>query len=159
MHHLYKENKLSIRPLCHFELDPSSFFSLDSCFWTMYKESSVVSGKWYEILLSVVLFFISVKGSCINLIVAIISCPGVFSEQFMPPRGAKPQLESLMQISWLNVQPANMPFFFQCKAYHLTKCSPINIKKRIMKKGKLISWEVFSWLIHQIPPTNQPENV
>ena len=104
-------------------------------------------------------FFISVKGSCINLIVAIISCPGVFSEQFMPPRGAKPQLESLMQISWLNVQPANMPFFFQCKAYHLTKCSPINIKKRIMKKGKLISWEVFSWLIHQIPPTNQPENV
>ena len=45
MHHFYKENKLSVLPLCHFELDPSSFFSLDSCFWTMYKESSVVSGK------------------------------------------------------------------------------------------------------------------
>lgn len=105
-------------------------------------------------------FFISVKGSCINLIVIIISCPGVFSEQFMPPRGAKPQLESLMQISWLNVQPANMHFFFfQCKACHLTKCSPINIKRQTMKKGKLISWEVFSWLIHKIPPTNQPENV
>lgn len=159
MHHLYKENKLSIQPPMSFRIRPIKFLFLGLLFLDNVQRKQCCIWKMIWNIIVSRAFFISVKGSCINLIVAIISCPGVFSEQFMPPRGAKPQLESLMQISWLNVQPANMHFFFQCKACHLTKCSPSNIKKQIMKKGKLISWEVFSWLTHQIPPTNQPENV
>ena len=48
-------------------------------------------------------FFISVEGSFNNLFVAIIGCPGVFSERLMPPRGVKPWLELLIEISWLHI--------------------------------------------------------
>ena len=51
-------------------------------------------------------FFISVEGSFNNIFAAIIGCPGVFSERHMPPRGVKPWLELLIEISWLQPREA-----------------------------------------------------
>ena len=38
-----------------------------------------------------------------NLSVAIMGCPGMFSEHLVPPRGVQPWLELLMQISWMHI--------------------------------------------------------
>ena len=58
-------------------------------------------------------FSISFKGSFINISVAIIGCPGMFSEHLMPSRGVKPWLELLMQSQLICIKN-----FFRHKARH-----------------------------------------
>ena len=52
------------------------------------------------------------KGALLTFFEAIIGCPGVFSEHLMPPRGVKPWLELLMQISCLHIESISCAFRF-----------------------------------------------
>ena len=64
----------------------------------MGEKSSVVPGKCLE----VAVFSISVKGSFITFLWRL----SAVLEFSVPPRGVKPWLELLMQISWLHVERA-----------------------------------------------------